>query len=1441
LYSLSNNNVWQPGSAFPRNKQVIIIFFPLLLFFFSSVILPQKNNLFGHLSVENGLSNNTVNCVLQDHLGFLWFGTIDGLNRFDGYDIKVFRNDPEDNHSLSDNSVWSLYEDRMGFLWIGTNNGALNRYDPAADKFEYWNDKSNDLKENRITRIYEDKDGYLWVGTYKNGLYRFKSSTNPENPEHWYPEEGNPYSLSNYWITSIHQDISGDLWIGTYNGLNKFNPNSPDKPFIRFYSKANDYSTLSDNLIWNITPSEFEPEIVWLSTVNGLTRYNSVTKVFERIKVPDNTSLPWAKSTSSIAEQKTGNEKILWVGTYGGLLRINLLSGKYERIVKEDNSPDGIVSNKIDILFKDDSNVLWIATENGLNFISNKSRKFNNLQSSLIKKDDADKLKNKNIKAITQTSDGIVWIGTEEGLFKLKDLNENFTISSHQQTLKTDIWSLCDGNSNDLLIGTYGQGIMQLDIKTGRVRSLDVKNPVTQSLPYNFVKTIIKDSKGKYWFGFWGAGLARYDPLKNEFKFWQNESNNNQSLSYNDVWVIFEDYKNRIWIGTNGGGLNLFSNTGNDKFYCFSKDTQPARLSNNDIFTICESTKGKFKSSPNENSDKKVTTLWIGTANGLNKLTISGNKPGNNAVSNFPDYKAEIVYYTVKDGLPDNVIKSILEDEKGNLWIGTNTGISVFDIENNIFTNYTISDGLNRSEFNPNSAIRLSNGLMLFGGSRGLNVFRPDEIKQSEYSPPVLITGFQIFNQDIETGSESSLKTNIALTKEIILSYDQNVFSFQFSSLDYNSPQSNRYAYRMEGFDKDWVYSGSRRFVTYTNLEPGTYTFKVKATNSDGVWSKNEASLSVIITPPWWKTGWAYTSYFFLIVVALLGIRKFQKDRMELRNELKLRELEAKKHQELETLKSRFFANLSHEFRTPLMLIKGPLEQLIENQLKGNADEKIEQLKMIQRNSRKLQTLIDQLLELSQLDAASIPLKAKEENLISLLSGIVDSFKSFAEQKNIKLVFENTGKILYAWIDRDKFEKIINNLLSNAFKFTGDGGTISVFLTVNQIAEIKISDTGIGIPEDQLDKIFNRFFQVDDSSRRAFGGSGIGLALVKELVELHKWKITVQSEVKKGTTFTLSIPLGDSYLNENEKDLSITEINISDNNKTTPSEVIERNQTEVIKYPSKEITLNQQDEKNKSGIKHLVLIVEDSSDVRKYISGILEPAYNLIEAENGRKGLQISIDKIPDLIISDIMMPEMDGIEFCRSVKTNWETSHIPVILVTAKASSESKLEGLETGADDYLTKPFDSRELLIRVKNLLLQRQRLREKFSKEIRISAETLTTNSIDNDFLNRALIIAETNLSNTDFDSETFAKEMFVSRSQLHRKLLAITGHPPGEFMRIFRLKKSVEMILEKRLSITQIAFEVGFNDPSYFTKAFRQQFNCLPSDFIENVRHDHPRQ
>ena len=1396
----------------------MLIQIPRTYFAFIFVLLILNQSLtgqtinFNHITVENGLSNNDVNTLIQDKYGFIWFGTDDGLNRYDGYNFKVFRHAPDDSTSISDNSIWALAEDKKGNIWIGTKAGNLNKYDPLLERFTHWKLESDFTEENSVKSILEDKNGNIWVGTYKDGLYKLDETTNKF--EHWSASNTDTKSLSHNYIQSIAEDNVGNLIIGTYIGLNLFNPAHPEYGFQKFFYNPENDRSLSNNLIWTLSKSQNDSTLIYIGTAYDISLYKSGSSAFDRIKISNPNNLQYGRSSSSIIEEIDENEEHIWVASYSGLIRINLKSGKTSRLVHDGDNSQSLISNQINGLIKDRTGVLWVATENGISYSTPKSKMFNIVAVDNKNVSTPAELQKKSITAISTFNNDKIVIGTTEGLYWLNDLNLNSKLNPIHEFKDAHIWSIASSKSKDIWVGTYGKGLKKYDFENNKMTSWDVDHPKARTNSIYYIKTILADSKDNVWAGYWGVGASRINIKSGDSDIWLYEKGNPRSISHNDIWVIKEDQYGRIWLGTIGGGLNLFEDKDGGIFHHWLKNgSSTNNLNSNNIHSICESKNG-FR------SKKTETIIWLGTSNGLNKFVVSNN----NENSDIYDIEVEIESFTVKDGLPDNSVNSIIEDKDGNLWLGTGSGISFFNVEKSTFTNFSSADGIYGTLMNYESAVMLENGLALFGSTKGLNIFDPKKIKQSDYKPNIVFTDFQIFNKSVKIEQDSPLKESIINAKEIVLAHDQNVFSIEFAALDYNSSKSIQYAYKMEGFDKEWIKSNTRRFVTYTNLNAGKYTFKVKSTNADGIWNEEFKSIRIIMGQPWWKSFWAYLLYTIFIIIGLLGIRRFEQNRTKLRSELKLRELEADKKTELENLKSRFFANLSHEFRTPLMLIKGPIEQL---KLKGKDEKYSENIEMIERNSNNLKILIDQLLELSQLEKVEIPIRAKQTNIIAVVKGLLSSFNSISQEKNIKLTFESKKDSIIAWIDIDKLAKIINNLLSNAVKFTESGGNIKInieeqVIKNKQYARIIISDNGISIPEEKLERIFDRFYQVDDSTQRTYGGSGIGLALVKEFVDLHNWEISVISEIGKGTEFTLKIPLWDDYLDESQK---ITTYTFNSNEK-----LISANVKDLV--PNCIETEGEKNIKNVvSNKKTSILIVDDSDDVRKYISNLLENDYSIFEADNGVAGIERAKEIMPDLIISDVMMPSMDGFEFCRIIKSEWQTSDIPVILLTAKASFENKIEGLDIGADDYLTKPFESVELFARIKNLLEQRKRIADKYGNSLDNRTKKSEIYSADDDLINKAHEVVKNNLDKTDFGTEQLANELFVSRAKLHRKMLQINGQAPGEFIRIIKLNHAAQLIIEKRLSITQIAFEIGFSSPAQFTRAFSKHFNCLPSEYL----------
>jgi len=1377
-----------------KKHTLFLVFFLFLQIQFFSLIIPQTLK-FKHLTVKEGLSNNKVNTLIQDKNGFIWLGTEDGLNRYDGYSFKVFRNIPDDSASLSDNSIWSLYEDNEGHILVGTKAGILNEYDPILGKFSRIKFQSFNQTENSIKTLYEDRKGNIWIGTYKEGLYKFDRKTN--KVEHWVRDKNNSKSLSHNYILSILEDINGKIIIGTYNGLSVLDPEKPQNEFKTYYHIGNNHKNLSSNLIWQLTQSPIDSNIIWISTHNHLTKLNVENYSFERIEIPNPDDLQYGTSTGYIIDEINDGQRILWSSSYSGLVKINLTTNSVSRFTHEDNNSNSIISNQLNKILRDSSRVLWIATENGVSYSTEKSSLFNSEEIN----NKISFLKEVNVTAISKIDNDEIILGTMNGLYTLENLTTSPSINKISPLNNYHIWSLASTGKNEIWAGTYGKGLKQINTQNGNIINWDLHNSKTNSEALFYNKSLLRDKNGFIWIGFWGVGAAKLNSETGEYKIWLDEQGNKKSISHNDVWTIEEDSFGRIWLGTQGGGLNLFEDKNGGIFHHWLENENSSNsISSNSIFCITEA---------KSNVKNNETILWIGTNNGLNKLTIT-----NKSDSSIYDFETNFQFYSIGDGLSNNLINSIIVEENGNLWLGTGSGITLFDIENEKFTNFTSEDGIIGTSMNPDAAIKLRNYIIM-GSKEGLNIFDPGKISQSNFKPNLIFTDFKLFNKSAVIGKNSLLKKSLISTKKIELDNDQDVFSIEFTALDYNSPKSIEYAYKMEGFDQDWVESGNRRLATYTNLDPGNYTFKVKSTNADGIWTNNEASLNIFINPPWWKTIWANTAFVILILTGLYAIRRFELNRTMLRNELRLKEFEVKQKSELEEIKSRFFANLSHEFRTPLMLIKGPLENL-KNKFGIHSEENFN---LIERNSKRLEHLIDQLLELSQLEKAAIPLKAGKENIVVILKGLISSFESLAIQKNITLQFENNLISELFWLDKDKFEKIINNLLSNAFKFTPDHGKVSVSISEkskNNSAELIISDSGISIPHEKLDKIFDRFYQVDDTLKRTYGGSGIGLALVKEFVDLHKWEIYVKSEKEQGTEFIIEIPYGDDHLNRDEK--------ISSGENLIVQKI---SQEKLYKDPEKGLELNSElINGNKS-----ILIVDDSKDVRKYLKNLLSEEYSIFEAENGENGIKKAAEILPDLIISDVMMPSMNGIEFCSKIKSEWLTSDIPIILLTAKASFESKIEGLEIGADEYLTKPFDTRELFTRIKNLIAQRERLRNKYVNEIEAKFDKSKYSSADQEFIEKIVSSIEKNIDKTNFSTEFLANELLMSRTKLHRKVQQITGQAPGEFIRNFKLKKAANLLLENKLTVTQIAYEIGFSSPAQFTRAFSKQYNCVPSEYF----------
>jgi signal transduction histidine kinase/ligand-binding sensor domain-containing protein/AraC-like DNA-binding protein len=1402
--------------------RVQVRFFTFILIqilFLSHQTFPQKYNPenkinFTPIFSESKFDINFIWCVVQDIRGFLWIGSADGIYRYDGVNFKYFNHSDEDGFGLSSGNVKTLFIDHLGELWIGTSGGGLNRYNYDKENFTKYIHNlldSTSISSNTILTIFEDKNKGLWIGTENGGLNLFNREKN--NFINFRHDPLDETSLSSNKVSCIYEDTNGFLWIGTLGGgLNKFDRTS--NKFSRYSFDYNDNNSLSNDIVTGICEDKFGS--LWISTLGGgLNRLKSIGSqdqiIFERYTF--NPKKAGSISNNNISTLYLDKDDVLWIGTWDGGLNIlipneNKNSSPMFSSYKHDPfNEKSIKTNNVVNIYEDNSGLIWISSwGGGLQFINKKQKQFRtykfepNSQFSLS--DDA-------VSAVYEDKTVTLWVGTWNGGLNKLDKESNKFIYFKNNPKK--VMSISDNavapiyedNSGVFWVGTWQGGLNQFDRETGKFYTFrhDPKN--RYSISDDRIVSIIEDKEKILWIGTYYGGLNKFDKKIERFISFKNEPDNPNSLSADHVSSLCLDDSGSLWIGTKAGGLNTYDYS-NNKFIHYKNDPKNFNSISNDKITFLYWSLG---------------VLWIGTENGLNK---------------FSKKNGRFKRYEIRDGLPSNYICGILEDDHQNLWISTSHGISKFNIEKETFRNYDVSDGLQGNEFEENgAAFKSKTGELIFGGAHGLNIFYPDSILDNSHIPPVYITDFKLFNNSVPIGFDSLtgrtiLKRSIIDCEEIKLNYSDKVFTFEFAALDFQVPLKNKYAYIMEGFDKDWNYTDAiRNLATYTNLDPGEYIFRVKGSNNDGIWNEEGASLKIIILPPWWRTIWAYIFYSFLILSIIYFTWKTQLKRIRVRHEFEMSKFETQKLHEVDELKSRFFTNISHEFRTPLTLILGPVKQMIER----TKDQRFkDDLSMVHRNAYKLIELVNELLDISKLESGNMKLQTVPQNIIPLLKAMVLSFSSYAERKQITLQFNYDVDEIIVYLDKDKFEKIINNILSNAFKFTPNGGKVEVsarpkhfsfpHLVKGDSIEIIIADTGIGILKEKLSKIFDRFYQVDSSHTREQEGTGIGLALTKELIDLHKGTINVESEEGRGTTVTVNILLGTEHLKPDE---IIEQIEKQEHYK--PKSLEHTIQVEGIGEDHKIIYREIEDDSLP-----LLLIVEDNADVRKYIKDNLDSEFRIIEAKDGDDGWNKSVENIPDLIVSDVMMPKMDGFKFCEKLKIDERTSHIPVILLTAKAAKQDKLDGYELGADEYILKPFETDELKARIKNLIQQRERIHQHFKEHGLIELNLAKITATDKKFLKSVYESIINNISDSNFSIEHLAEKINISRSVLQRKVVSLTGEKPGELIRRVRINKAAELIKKRFGNLSEIALEVGFNNPAYFSEVFKKQFGVTPSQY-----------
>jgi signal transduction histidine kinase/ligand-binding sensor domain-containing protein/AraC-like DNA-binding protein len=1374
------------------------IFIGLLIFLTSlmPIVLSAQNSdlIFQRFSIQEGLSHNSVLCMVQDRKGFIWIGTYDGLNRFDGYQFKEYNQDYQDTTSILQNLIIDLYEDSKGRIWVGTGGSGLCSLDPQTEKFTRYpityEENGIITKVPTISAIQENDNGKLWIGTI-GGLYILDPGTGKSE---LYSLNGIPNE--SIIINSLLLDSAGDLWVGTFGeGLFKIS-NATTQSLIQWKHDTYKPETIASNNVMSIF--EDQKGTMWFGHSNGMDSLNRKSGNFIHFKHdpkdPNSLSTDILNSRT-ITEDKLGN---LWIGTTDGLNKLNQDRTVFTHYHSDPINPHSIGSDDIHAVLLDKMGNLWLGTVNGGLSLSNlQPRGFYLLQNE---PGNPNSLSSNMVRTIIEDKDEKLWIGTEGGgLNKYDRKNGTFTHFKHEpenpKSLLNDlVSSVLEDSQGNFWIGYGGSnfyvnkgGVSKMDSSSKNFTHYDIQASEIHGGADRDVLSIFEDKSGVIWLSTLN-GIKRFLPKTETWDHFLHKKTNLEGISDHWCYTVFEDSRNDLWIGTGTNALNKIDKKREGKFQHFSANpNDPNSLSSHSVRHIVEDKQGY---------------LWFATSGG--------------GICQYDPKTGHFAPFTKKDGLPSNSISRVELDEDGKIWMSTNKGICRLDPISKEVQSFDLGYGSMKHHFttgyvNAGSSTKGKDGTLYFGGSDGVVYFHPQKIKPAPNPAPVVLTQFNVFDKPM-LGWDGS--------KDIILPHNQNFISMEFASLSFVNAQNNRYAYYLENFDQDWIYSDDRRFVSYTNLSPGEYIFRVKASNYDGVWTESGINLPLIILPPWWQTWWAYVLFFMLTAVILYLMRKSIIYWERINADLRLQHIESEKMHELDQAKSAFFANISHEFRTPLTLISGTVDTLKKRD--ENPSLRIEAYELIERNASKLLGLIYKLLELSKLESSKLKVEPKPGNISIFLENLTGSFISLFESREIYFQTELPEEGIYAFFDANKLEMIFTNLLSNAYKFTPEGGEVSFLADVGTDEEgslkltVAVRDTGIGIPKDKLNHIFERFYQEESSKSRTYEGTGIGLSLVKELTDLLGGKVSVTSTLGKGSVFIVELRLKSVATHE------IIQI---------PEEV-NLNGSPILEFKSN-YALNVENLNEPTILdKPKILVVEDNVDLRKFMREQLQEDYMILEADNGSSGFETALNSLPDLIVSDVMMPEMDGICLCEKLKSEDITSHIPVILLTARADMDSRLEGLGMGADDYLTKPFKIEELSARIKNLLESRRKLRDKYQNSFSLDPKEITVTSVEEKFVQKLLNIMEKHHADPEFDVETLGKEIGMSRTNLYRKLKSIINQHPTEFIQSFRLKKAVMHFKCHSGNISEVAYSLGFNSLTYFTRIFKKHYGVTPTEYAQ---------
>ncbi len=1318
---------------------------------------------FNNFSVNNGLSQSTVFAITQDTLGFIWVGTQDGLNRYDGRNFIVYRPKKNDNRAISSFYIRTLFRDAQGSVWVG-GNGGIDVYNYLSNSFENYG-ISPGTGEWYISGILQDREGKIWACSNSGELYvsdkqRKKFTTVLTSKTSGI---GEVYGLV-LW--------NNHLLLGTGSGLWTFDMQT--RTITKWHAGL---PTVRINCLYEDKGS------LWIGTEGeGLLQWQASTQTFKKYISSGAAGSIANNNVRSVKKDKDGS---LWVGTFSGLSIMNQ-EGYFQNYFHDPKNQFTIGQNSVRFIFRDRQDGMWLGTfYGGMSYYHDRLISFNTLvQSSVMPS-----LNDDVVNVIKQDKSGNFWIGTESGGVNYWDpLTRQiryYTSNRAGGGLSSNTIKSIEFDSNgNVFLGTHNTGLNILNPATGAVKNYRHLPGDTSGLSGNMVYALLRDHMGRMWVGT-RNGLDIYNPGTDRFTHFYRD-NTGRSISATEITYLMQDSRKRIWIGTINGVSVLDTENG------MLKNISNSSLSYNVINVITE------------DHQKRI---WVGTRDGLNL---------------YDERTQTFTNYNNRPDLLRGNINSVVADPIGNLWITTNNSLVKYTPDTRSIIYYDQRDGLQNNQFNVYAGLSARDGMLLFGGVGGLSYFYPGSLNQRPLPMKITFTGLEVFDHLVIPGDSTGiLEQHLNEARELVFSSDYKQFTLFFNTFNYISDNHTNYIYKLEGFDKDWQKVEGIPKATYTNLQPGTYQFSVKAADAYGK-SSDTRILKLIIKPVWYKSNWFYALVTLFILIMVVFLYRVLTERMRAVHQLRLERINREKANYLNKVKMDFFTNVSHELRTPLTLIMAPLEEILNEPETDKKQRRRHELMM--RNTKRLYTIVNQLFEFRKTESGTRVLRVAKANLGAVIQDTYKSFLPLAEKKKINYDFETTINDLLVFFDKEAIENISFNLLSNAFKYTQEGQTITVMLDASAThVVLTVNDTGKGIAKEHIPKIFDRFYQVEGGETNL--GSGVGLAFTRRLVELHHGFIEVKSQPGEGSSFVVYLPLADEAYKDDArvdavKDNEWPELEV--NSEILSAAVdIEDN----IELP------------DKNAEKETVLIVDDNAEIVSYLEEFFSTNYKVVTANDGRQALGV-IDKIhPDAIISDVMMPEMDGLHFCKKIKQNIQTSHIPVILLTAKSETYQQLRGLEMGADDYVTKPFSIAVLEARLQNILRTRKRLREYYAAGKEIEPEKLTFNDLDEEFLKKAINIIENNLDEYNFSVEKLSQDLGMSRSNLYLKIKAITGESVTFLIKRIRLKKAADLILQKKYTVSEIAYMCGFNTPSYFSTAFKQFYGCMPTEYLDRKATD----